>query len=45
MNEELRTTEARQGDRRRMNMRALFWGVPAAALLLAALAILYAGVA
>jgi hypothetical protein len=38
MEEKLRTTEARQGDRRRMNMRVLFWSLPAAAILLAILA-------
>ena len=35
MSEEFRTTEVRQGDRRRMNMRVLFWGVPAAFIILA----------
>ena len=35
MTEQLRTTEARQGDARRMNMRALFWGTIGAVVLLA----------
>jgi hypothetical protein len=35
MNTELNKVEARQGDRRQMNMRVLFWGVPAAFVLLA----------
>ena len=35
MNTELNKVEARQGDRRKMNMVALFWGVPAAFVLLA----------
>ncbi len=33
MNAELNKVEARQGDRRQMNMRVLFWGVPAAFVL------------
>ena len=40
--EELRTVEARQGDRRKMNMRALFWGVPAAFILMAIVGWLWA---
>ncbi len=43
MTQELRTTEARQGDHRRMNMWALFWGVPGAVVLLAVLALLWSG--
>ena len=35
MNTDLNQTEARQGDRRKMNMVVLFWSVPAAFLLLA----------
>ena len=30
MNKELNKVEARQGDRRHMNMRVLFWGAAAA---------------
>jgi hypothetical protein len=37
MNRELNKVEARQGDRRQMNMRVLFWGIPAAFILLALL--------
>lgn len=36
MSEELTKVEARQGDRRRMNMRVLFVAVPLAVLLMAA---------
>jgi hypothetical protein len=35
MTTELDKVDARQGDRRHMNMRVLFWGVPAAFVLLA----------
>jgi hypothetical protein len=42
MNEQLPTVEARQGDRRRMNLRVLFWGVPAAFILLAIIMYLWA---
>ncbi len=35
MNEELNEVEARQGDRRRMNMWVLFVGVPLAVVLMA----------
>jgi hypothetical protein len=35
------TTEARQGDRRRMNMRVLFWGTPVAIVLLALVALFW----
>ncbi len=38
-----RTNEARQGDGRRMNMRALFWGVPAVAVLFVLVAVLWTG--
>ncbi len=38
MSEKVGATEARQGDRRRMNMRVLFWSLPAAAVLLALVA-------
>lgn len=37
------TDEARQGDGRKMNMRVLFWGVPAAAALFVLVAVLWAG--
>lgn len=37
MTTELNKVEARQGDRRKMNMVVLFWGVPAAFVLLAIL--------
>ena len=38
MTTKLNEVEARQGDRRKMNMVALSWGVPIAFLLLAILA-------
>lgn len=34
MNTEIDKVEARQGDRRQMNMRVLFWGTAAAFVLL-----------
>jgi hypothetical protein len=37
------TTEARQGDRRRMNMRVLGWSLGAAVLLVGLLALLWTG--
>lgn len=39
---EITQVEARQADRRQMNMRVLFWSVPAAALLLGLLFALWA---
>ena len=38
MTTELNKVDARQGDRRKMNMVVLSWGVPAAFVLLAVLA-------
>lgn len=42
MTEELNEVEARQGDRRRMNMWVLFAGVPLVIVLMAAAYILWA---
>jgi cytochrome c-type biogenesis protein CcmH/NrfF len=42
MTEELNEVEARQGDRRQMNMRVLFWGLPAALLLIGFIVLLWA---
>lgn len=42
MSDEFGTTEVRQADRRKMNMRALFWGVPAAFIILAVIFALWA---
>jgi hypothetical protein len=39
------TDEARQADGRKMNMRVLFWGVPAVVALFVLVAILWAGAA
>jgi hypothetical protein len=33
--------EARQGDRRKMNMRVLFWGLPAAIVLVGAVMVIW----
>jgi hypothetical protein len=33
MTEEVTKTEARQGDRRHMNLRVLMWGIPAIVIL------------
>lgn len=41
MTEELDTVEARQGDRRRMNLRVLFWALPAAVVLVAFILLLW----
>lgn len=42
MNTEVDKVDARQGDRRHMNMRVLFWGTGAAFVLLAILFALWA---
>jgi hypothetical protein len=42
MNTELNKVDARQGDRRHMNMRVLFWGVPGAVVLLILVSALWA---
>jgi hypothetical protein len=42
MNTEVDKVEARQGDRRHMNMRVLFWGTGVAFVLLAILFALWA---
>jgi len=42
MTTELNKVEARQGDRRHMNMRVLFWGTAAAFVLLALLSAIWA---
>lgn len=42
MNTEVDKVEARQGDRRHMNMRVLFWGTAGAFVLLALLFALWA---
>jgi hypothetical protein len=41
MTTELHTVEARQGDRRKMNLVVLFWAVPAAFIILAAVAAIW----
>jgi hypothetical protein len=42
MTTELNKVEARQGDRRHMNMRVLFWGTAAAFVLLGLLSAIWA---
>jgi hypothetical protein len=42
METEINRVEVRQGDRRKMNMRALLWGLPAAFVLLGVLAAAWA---